>query len=156
MLVKCIIRWILRFLILKRKNPLLLTKKPKNYLSPFLFYSDILVTSIASEITYENLRKEIREICNFQAGQLFTMKWVDEEGKYKILMPTNFTLKSIKLNVRFSIEWPQRKNFWMCHKMDVLYCSSVLLIKYLPSFKKKKKNKYLLRFKKKEEILAEF
>lgn len=44
------------------------------------YNGDILVTSIASEITYENLRKEIKEICNFQAGQLFTMKWVDEEG----------------------------------------------------------------------------
>lgn len=44
------------------------------------YNGDILVTSIGSEITYENLRKEIKEICNFQPGQLFTMKWVDEEG----------------------------------------------------------------------------
>lgn len=44
------------------------------------YSGDILVTSIGSKITYENLRQEIRDICKFESKQPFTMKWVDEEG----------------------------------------------------------------------------
>ncbi|GAB1603831.1 protein kinase C iota type-like isoform X2 [Argonauta hians] len=44
------------------------------------FSGDILVTSIGSKISYENLRQEIRDICKFESKQPFTMKWVDEEG----------------------------------------------------------------------------
>ncbi|XP_014773259.1 protein kinase C iota type [Octopus bimaculoides] len=49
------------------------------------FSGDILVTSIGSKITYESLRKEIRDICKFESKQPFTMKWVDEEGDPCIL-----------------------------------------------------------------------
>ncbi|XP_036369528.1 protein kinase C iota type isoform X4 [Octopus sinensis] len=49
------------------------------------FNGNILVTSIGSKITYESLRKEIRDICKFEPKQPFTMKWVDEEGDPCIL-----------------------------------------------------------------------
>ncbi|XP_046343413.2 protein kinase C iota type-like isoform X1 [Haliotis rufescens] len=44
------------------------------------YNGDILVTSIKNEITYEDFRGEIKEICKFDAGQPFTVKWLDEEG----------------------------------------------------------------------------
>lgn len=39
-----------------------------------------MVTEISSRITYEELCLEMRDICKFKDSQLFTMKWVDEEG----------------------------------------------------------------------------
>ncbi len=47
----------------------------------FVFFRDVLVTSIDSDITYEGLRAEMKDICRFDDRQPFTMKWVDEEGK---------------------------------------------------------------------------
>lgn len=42
----------------------------------------VMVTSIASNISYDKLCHEMRDICNFDDQQLFTMKWVDEEGEH--------------------------------------------------------------------------
>lgn len=39
-----------------------------------------MVTYIEPLITLEGLCKEVRDICKFNYDQLFTMKWVDEEG----------------------------------------------------------------------------
>ena len=39
-----------------------------------------MITYIEPVITLESLCKEIRDICKFEYDQLFTMKWVDEEG----------------------------------------------------------------------------
>ena len=33
-----------------------------------------------SDITYEGLIAEMKDICRFDEHQPFTMKWVDEEG----------------------------------------------------------------------------
>ena len=40
-----------------------------------------MVTSIDTDITFEGLSAEMRDICRFDEQQPFTMKWVDEEGK---------------------------------------------------------------------------
>jgi len=40
-----------------------------------------MVTEIQSNISYDNLCKEMRDICDFEERQPFTMKWVDEEGR---------------------------------------------------------------------------
>ena len=40
-----------------------------------------MVTSIDTDITYEGLSAEMKDICRFDENQPFTMKWVDEEGK---------------------------------------------------------------------------
>lgn len=34
------------------------------------------------EITYEDFCAEIKDICKFDDKQLFTVKWVDEDGMY--------------------------------------------------------------------------
>ncbi len=44
------------------------------------FPSDVMVTNLDLDITYQGLCAEIRDICQFDEEQPFTMKWVDEEG----------------------------------------------------------------------------
>ncbi|XP_018333062.1 atypical protein kinase C isoform X3 [Agrilus planipennis] len=44
------------------------------------YNGEILITYIDQHITLDKLCQEIREICRFTQDQVFTMKWVDEEG----------------------------------------------------------------------------
>lgn len=44
------------------------------------YNGEVLITYIDQSITYEQLLHEIIVICRFAPNQLFTMKWVDEEG----------------------------------------------------------------------------
>ncbi|ENN75750.1 hypothetical protein YQE_07710, partial [Dendroctonus ponderosae] len=44
------------------------------------YSGEILIIYINCTITLEELCHEIREICRFSHEQIFTMKWVDEEG----------------------------------------------------------------------------
>ncbi|XP_022338968.2 atypical protein kinase C-like isoform X1 [Crassostrea virginica] len=44
------------------------------------YNGDILITSIGTDISYENFCVEIKDICKFDDQQLFTVKWLDEEG----------------------------------------------------------------------------
>ncbi|KAK9506359.1 hypothetical protein O3M35_008311 [Rhynocoris fuscipes] len=39
-----------------------------------------MITYIDPHITLEQLCQEMRDICRFSQDQVFTMKWVDEEG----------------------------------------------------------------------------
>lgn len=41
-----------------------------------------MITYINPHLTYEQLRQEMRSICRFPPEQVFTMKWVDEEGEF--------------------------------------------------------------------------
>ncbi|PIK41645.1 protein kinase C isoform [Apostichopus japonicus] len=43
-------------------------------------YRNILCITIDPGITFEELCTDMRDICNFSPDQVFTMKWVDEEG----------------------------------------------------------------------------
>lgn len=54
-------------------------------LSLLLFYREIMITDISMDITFEELKQEMRGICRFHPEQVFTMKWVDEEGFYLLL-----------------------------------------------------------------------
>jgi len=42
--------------------------------------SDVLITNLSTDISYEGLCSEMRDICKFDGEQPFTVKWVDEEG----------------------------------------------------------------------------
>ncbi|ESO89925.1 hypothetical protein LOTGIDRAFT_124219, partial [Lottia gigantea] len=46
----------------------------------FDYFSDILVTSIGTDISYGKFCTEIKDICKFDELQPFTVKWLDEEG----------------------------------------------------------------------------
>lgn len=43
-------------------------------------YREIMITYIDPMITFEQLCQEMRQICRFSQEQVFTMKWVDEDG----------------------------------------------------------------------------
>lgn len=40
----------------------------------------IMVVYVSAHVSIEEFFGLLREICKFEAGQLFTLKWVDEEG----------------------------------------------------------------------------
>lgn len=44
------------------------------------YNSEILIIYIDQNITLDQLCAEMRQICRFGSDQVFTMKWVDEEG----------------------------------------------------------------------------
>lgn len=44
------------------------------------YNGEVLITYVDQNITLEQLCHEMREICRFTHEQVFTMKWVDEEG----------------------------------------------------------------------------
>nr|XP_024215310.1 atypical protein kinase C isoform X4 [Halyomorpha halys] len=44
------------------------------------YNGEIMITYIDAHITIEQLCQEMRDICRFSQDQVFTMKWVDEEG----------------------------------------------------------------------------
>ena len=41
---------------------------------------DIMITHFEPSISYEGLYGEVRDMCSMDNDQLFTMKWIDEEG----------------------------------------------------------------------------
>lgn len=43
--------------------------------------SEVYITYIPPELEVETLEQEIRAICKFDAAQVFTVKWIDEEGE---------------------------------------------------------------------------
>ncbi|KAI0220916.1 hypothetical protein LSAT2_027615 [Lamellibrachia satsuma] len=45
-----------------------------------VYGGDVMITSIDSDITYEGLCAEMKDICKFDEQQPFTVKWLDEEG----------------------------------------------------------------------------
>uniref|UniRef100_A0AAZ3PSU6 Protein kinase C n=1 Tax=Oncorhynchus tshawytscha TaxID=74940 RepID=A0AAZ3PSU6_ONCTS len=57
--------------------------KKKNRDSPFHIHSlsmDIMITHFEPSISYEELYGEVKDMCCMDNDQLFTMKWIDEEG----------------------------------------------------------------------------
>lgn len=40
-----------------------------------------MITYVDPTVTFEQLCAEMKDICRFNGDQVFTMKWVDEEGK---------------------------------------------------------------------------
>ncbi|XP_024901831.1 protein kinase C iota type isoform X3 [Pteropus alecto] len=44
------------------------------------YRGDIMITHFEPSISFEGLCGEVRDMCSFDNEQLFTMKWIDEEG----------------------------------------------------------------------------
>lgn len=40
-----------------------------------------MITYVDPTVTFEQLCAEMKDICRFNGEQVFTMKWVDEEGE---------------------------------------------------------------------------
>ncbi|PKU29516.1 protein kinase c iota type [Limosa lapponica baueri] len=46
-----------------------------------------MITYFEPSISFEGLCSEVRDMCSFDNEQLFTMKWIDEEGPDKRWYP---------------------------------------------------------------------
>lgn len=53
---------------------------PNEIRAKIAYNGEVLITYIDQSITLEQLCQEMRDICRFPHEQVFTMKWVDEEG----------------------------------------------------------------------------
>uniref|UniRef100_A0A669EX76 protein kinase C n=1 Tax=Oreochromis niloticus TaxID=8128 RepID=A0A669EX76_ORENI len=51
-----------------------------NNILVFLPCRDIMITHFEPSISYEGLYGEVKDMCSMDNDQLFTMKWIDEEG----------------------------------------------------------------------------
>uniref|UniRef100_A0A3Q2VJH9 protein kinase C n=1 Tax=Haplochromis burtoni TaxID=8153 RepID=A0A3Q2VJH9_HAPBU len=51
-----------------------------NNILVFLSCRDIMITHFEPSISYEGLYGEVKDMCSMDNDQLFTMKWIDEEG----------------------------------------------------------------------------
>lgn len=62
-----------------------------------VYNGSIMITYINPNLSYEQLRQEMRGICRFTPDQVFTMKWVDEEGDPCIISTQNELETAIRL-----------------------------------------------------------
>lgn len=51
-----------------------------------------MITHFEPSISYEGLYGEVRDMCSMDNDQLFTMKWIDEEGTLSVLSLPSVTL----------------------------------------------------------------
>lgn len=56
-----------------------------------------MITYFEPSISFEGLCSEVRDMCSFDNEQLFTMKWIDEEGKLTLAawFPTDFWISMV-------------------------------------------------------------
>uniref|UniRef100_A0A673KYE6 protein kinase C n=1 Tax=Sinocyclocheilus rhinocerous TaxID=307959 RepID=A0A673KYE6_9TELE len=52
----------------------------KSDVCQYIVLKDIMITHFDPSISYEGLCSEVRDMCSMDNDQLFTMKWIDEEG----------------------------------------------------------------------------
>ncbi len=45
-----------------------------------------MITYVGPDVTLDDFSSEMREICDFDPEQEFTMKWIDEEGLFSSFM----------------------------------------------------------------------
>jgi hypothetical protein len=63
---------------------------------------EVMITYIDPHITVEQLCQEMKDICRFSQDQVFTMKWVDEEGKCIISSSLLISLLPYVLSIKFA------------------------------------------------------
>ncbi len=81
-----------------------------------LLCRDIMITHFEPSISYEGLYGEVRDMCSMDNDQLFTMKWIDEEGA-----------SSPSFAVSLHLWWRQpeileykKKSSYSCVKCDIM------------------------------------
>lgn len=71
-----------------------------NNILVFLSCRDIMITHFEPSISYEGLYGEVKDMCSMDNDQLFTMKWIDEEGTFLIrLLPPPWGEQPSKLGL---------------------------------------------------------
>lgn len=73
-----------------------------------LLCRDIMITHFEPSISFEGLYGEVKDMCSMDNDQLFTMKWIDEEG----MSPSSFSAPSFLLFMSLHLyfrRWPGKK-----------------------------------------------
>lgn len=82
----------------------------------FVLDRDIMITHFEPSISYEGLYGEVRDMCSMDNDQLFTMKWIDEEGTSHFLFPSQ---PSFKWKTLQTFDFPFR---YTCSHKSTLRC----------------------------------
>lgn len=102
-----------------------------------------MITHFEPSISYEGLYGEVRDMCSMDNDQLFTMKWIDEEGTSSVLsLPSfqedcskvcqdpgsekNASIQIIDFCFRFSFFFFSSELLWSCSTFPYL-CQSCSL-----------------------------
>lgn len=56
-----------------------------------------MITHFKPSISYEGLYGEVRDMCSMDNDQIFTMKWIDEEGMF--MMESSSLLQQSQNNI---------------------------------------------------------
>ena len=78
-----------------------------------------MVTGLDTDITFEGLCAEMRDICKFDEDQLFTMKWVDEEGGQHVidtLAVNRFSVVEILADGESSMMYKRKTSLNFCQR----------------------------------------
>ena len=93
----------------------------------FLLCRDIMITHFEPSISFEGLYGEVRDMCSMDNDQLFTMKWIDEEG---MSSPPSFIIFPSILQD----DQPELLDFLFVYKIKIkswLYVTSSSRLKHL-------------------------
>lgn len=84
-------------------------------------FRDIMITHFEPSISYEGLTNEVRDMCSLDNDQLFTMKWIDEEGE--CAWRSSFSCCSVP-PYPFRLTWESLKMVCLCCARGfLLYCT---------------------------------
>lgn len=74
-----------------------------------------MITYFEPSISFEGLCSEVRDMCSFDNEQLFTMKWIDEEGK-SVLINMFFSRLAFLFHLFLSLYLHKITLRNVCHK----------------------------------------
>lgn len=77
--------------------PQLIQNNVQEIRAKIAYNGGVLITYLDEDITLEKLYREVREICRFSQEQVFTIKWVDEEGDPCIIKKQSQLDEAIRL-----------------------------------------------------------
>lgn len=80
-----------------------------------------MITHFEPSISYEGLYGEVKDMCSMDNDQLFTMKWIDEEGVFMMCTRWN----SLQVPVATTAERHSDQALWLRFVESIIVCSII-------------------------------
>lgn len=80
-----------------------------------------MITHFEPSISYEGLYGEVKDMCSMDNDQLFTMKWIDEEGVFMMCTRWN----SLQVPVATIAERHSDQALWLRFVESIIVCSII-------------------------------
>lgn len=80
-----------------------------------------MITHFEPSISYEGLYGEVKDMCSMDNDQLFTMKWIDEEGVFAMCTRWN----SLQVAVATIAERHSDQALWLRFAESIIVCSII-------------------------------